>query len=651
MPVVLSAWNSFLKEDVLDGDVLSSVVASSWKRCKNAGVDPFDSNRFDIKGLELRQRLNESSCLVSIARPFMESLYSFVKGTGFQVILTDAFGFILHVIGDRDIVRKSREVQLCPGGNWQECTKGTNAIGTAIVEKKPVRINAWEHYCKPNHFLTCSAAPILDQDGQLIGVLDVSGDSALANPHTLGMVVASVAAIENRIRMEAAARRLLVTFSHSTAILDTMPDGIISASKEGVITQVNPSVSRLLGLQTENIIGKNISEVAKCFPLLTDILSEEAGEHNRDTMISRPGMLLSAKSRSLLDRSGNMIGTMVTLRDAQRTISKTRPDEIPQARYGLDDIIAGSAAMAKVKQSARMVARSLSTILITGETGTGKELLAHAIHLASLRGIGPFIAINCGALPDTLIESELFGYSDGAFTGSRKGGQVGKVALANGGTIFLDEIGDMPMSTQVKLLRVIQEKTIMRLGGGKETSVDVRIIASTNRDLGKEVAKGTFRQDLYYRLNVINIHMPALRERYSDIPLLINFFIEKFEYHLGKSGISAHDDFVTGALRYDWPGNVRELEHVVERAINLVSDGGLIGPEFLPGQQKDYRVPETSSAGNRSEPRLLREIEREAIIEALKQCQGNLSRTASNLGIGRSTLYRKLREYDIPAEL
>jgi len=313
------------------------------------------------------------------------------------------------------------------------------------------------------------------------------------------------------------------------------------------------------------------------------------------------------------------------------------------AKYVFDDIIGESETTLVAKKWARIAAGSPSTVLLTGESGTGKELFAQAIHNGSARKDRPFIAINCAALPDTLIESELFGYEEGSFTGSKKGGQIGKFELANGGTIFLDEIGDIPLYTQVKLLRVIQEKKLSRIGSSGEISVDIRIIAATHKDLKEEVHKGNFRKDLYYRLNVITINIASLRERMDDLPFLVVHFVNKLSVKLDRKNISISDDFTDRLKTYNWPGNIRELENAIERALNMIPDNGILTPDLL---LFDSQVP--GRAEERiSEVKSLKDIEKDAIIHALNLYKGNILKVSAKLGVGRNTLYRKIKEYDI----
>jgi len=306
-------------------------------------------------------------------------------------------------------------------------------------------------------------------------------------------------------------------------------------------------------------------------------------------------------------------------------------------RYTYGDIIGRSAAMQKVFEMIDTIADTNATVLITGETGTGKELVARAIHSNSSRRYNPFIAVSCGALPDSLLESELFGYEKGAFTGADRT-RKGRFELAHGGTLFLDEIGDISPKTQVKLLRVLQERSFRRLGGADLIQVDVRLIAATNRDLAKAVQEGGFRSDLYYRLNVVNVHIPPLRERKEDIPLLSSHFMEKFNVEFNKKFDRLEDAALEAMLKYHWPGNVRELENVIERAV-VIDHGPEIRLKHLPFCGVEPSIPD--------DPRTLEEVEKSHICWMLDRNQWNIARTARVLGIDRTTLHKKLKRFGL----
>ena len=449
----LEAWSRYVEDDQLDLRLVRAEVATSWRRCRGLAVSPFDELDAAIDDGELRERTFQRQMLIKLARPFMENLYNFVRGSGFEVILTDEEGVLLEVLGDMDIMGRTKRVQLCPGGNWSEASRGTNAIGTAIVEKRPVQIYAWEHYCQPNHFLTCSASPIFDVDGSILGALDLSGDYHLANPHTLGMVVAAVNAIEIQLRVQRMTNKLYRAYRYSNILLENMSDGLISIDNHGIVTELNARGAELLGVAPAVAKGCHVSGINDASPAILPILSDGVEHEEKQIVISRVGREIRSSASLLRDDNGTIIGAVAVLHEVGREPVRRLTSKRSKG-YTFDDIVGKSPAITALKDSARMAAASPFTVLISGETGTGKELFAQAIHASSPRGDRPFIPINCGAIPEYLVESELFGYEDGAFTGARKGGKTGKFESADGGTIFLDEIGDMPLNAQMKLLRV-----------------------------------------------------------------------------------------------------------------------------------------------------------------------------------------------------
>ncbi len=640
--LIEEAWNRYVVNDILDVQKLRPEVASSWQRCRNLKLDPYGQASSDVKGNELKEKLRLTYHLVTIARPFMQNLYSYISGSGFQVVLADKDGFLLETIGDPEIIKKTRQVQLCPGGNWDEAVKGTNAIGTSLIERRPIHIFAREHYCQPNHFLTCSASPIFDPDGILLGALDITGEYKSFNPHSLAMVVAAVNAIENQLRLHKATTKLYSAYKFSSTLLESMSDGLISVDNNGIITQFNTYGAKILGVNSKDSIGKHINNVFRKPSLILQALSAGTEYKEHEVVHDESGKKLSHSVTPLRDDLGNTIGALAIIKELKDK-HQGKKNTAPAAKYVFDDIIGESESVSRALKWARVAEGSPSTVLLTGESGTGKELFAQAIHNGSARKNRPFIAINCAALPETLIESELFGYEEGSFTGSKKGGQIGKFELANNGTIFLDEVGDIPLFTQVKLLRVIQEKKISRIGSANEIAVDIRIIAATHKDLKEEVHKGNFRKDLYYRLNVITITIPPLRERMTDLAQLARHFVNKLSIRLGKKNISISDDFFEKIKTYSWPGNIRELENAIERALNLVPDNGKITADLLfiddtPPARMDERVSEIKS---------LKDIEKDTIMQALNLYKGNILKVSAKLGVGRNTLYRKIKEYDI----
>ncbi|HJV36279.1 sigma-54-dependent Fis family transcriptional regulator [Geomonas sp.] len=675
--VTPKAWNLYIENDILDLQQLRPEVANSWQRCRNLNINPYKEEDHVVSLPELREKLFSKQHLLKVARPYLDNLYNFVKGSGFQVVLTDEEGYLLEVMGDNDIVSRTKRVLLCPGGNWSEAVKGTNAIGTAVVEKRPVQIYAWEHYCQQHHFLTCSAAPIFDADGEMVGILDISGDYRVANAHTLGMVVAAANAVENQLRLLRATDKLYMAYRYSNALLENMSDGLISINNSGIITEINAKGAEIFGVVPSRAKGRHVEQVVSARSPMLRVLADGQEYEDREIIIERVGKKIYSSASLLRDDSGGVIGVVAVFREIDSRHQTRRPTVMHSHCYTLDDIIGESPAIAAAKEWAKLAADSPSTVLINGESGTGKELFAQAIHNASQRHGRQFIALNCAALPETLIESELFGYEEGTFTGARKGGQAGKFEIADGGTIFLDEIGDMSLSVQAKLLRVLQEKTVSRIGSGREKPVDIRVIAATHKDLLAEVEKGNFRQDLYYRLNVLGMRIPALRERAEDFELLTRHLADKICEKLGKRAAEIEAGFLRKIAAHSWPGNIRELENALERAIIRSGPEGVLREEMFDvveapgrgtgpcgaspldspralsyaGEQKGERSePVKAAVGGDVKPTevlSLRDAEKKLICDALAFYDGNIQKAAVKLGIGRNTLYRKMKEYEI----
>jgi PAS domain S-box-containing protein len=644
--VIRNAWQQYTGGASLDVQHLTPEVASSWQRCHNLSVDPLSSDGASIDLAQLKERLYQNQRLVKIVRPVMERLYGFVKNTGFQVVLSDETGLLLDVIGDPDISSRTKAVEMYPGGDWSEASKGTNAIGTAIFERKPVQIFAAEHYCKPNHFLVCSASPIFDVDGQMVGVLDLSGDYHSSNVHTLGMVVAAVGSIENQLRLQRATEQLYNAYRYSNILLENMSDGMISVDNRGIITELNSKGAGIFGIDPRTARGQHITQIAQCRVPLMQVLTDGANYEDKEVLLDQYGKKLRTSGSLLRDEDGAVIGAIATFREVPKWKRPSGQYQLAAPQISLDEIVGDSACMAELKTRTRMAAASVSTVLLEGESGTGKELVAKAIHYSGRRNGGPFVAVNCSALPESLVESELFGYEEGSFTGARRGGQAGKFEMANRGTLFLDEIGDMPLSAQMKLLRVIQERKVTRIGAAADRDIDIRIIAATLKDLKQEVKEGRFRGDLYYRLNVLNLRIPALRERREDIPAIAQRLCHRIAERI-KVEPKEFDEGVLETLKlYSWPGNVRELENMIERAMNLAGDDPLLRAEHFELTAHD--AGQKAGAARETAPLLpLADVERETIQRAIVYHKHNINKAAIALGISRNTLYRKMKEYEL----
>jgi len=634
-------------------------VLKGWERCIKKGIDPNGKKvAARLSEEEFEKVLEENSQLISFSKPFMEDLYSFVKGSGFAVILADANACILEVIGDKEILEDpDGRDSLKKGCVWEEEHVGNTAISTCIFEEKPVQISGKEHYCKVFKNWTCSAAPIRE-DGKILGVLAVKGYDWNSHPHTLGMVVAAAKAIENRIVIEKANAEIILKTKYQSAIVEYIPDGFLTIDNKGILTYINQTGADILGIDREKSIGKPVSELVDFEPVILDVIRTGKGYVDKEFIMTnnKNGMKYHfiKTATPIRDDEGNIIGAIDNFKKITRVHKMMRKLVGNYAKFTFDDIVGSSEKMKECIRLAKIAARSSSNVLIYGESGTGKELLVQSIHNESNRKNESLVSINCAAIPSELIESELFGYEGGAFTGALKNGQIGKFELANGGTIFLDEIGDMPLHMQAKLLRVLQENQLVRVGGKDVIDIDVRIISATNKDLLKECKKGNFREDLYYRLNVLYIVVPPLRERKEDIEELVYHFINKINIKIGRNIKGVSPEVIDCFMKYDWPGNVRELENTVERAMNICS-GEIIQLSDIANfyemniANKNNKIEEIKDSSN---IRIisLEEVEKEAIKNALIVTKGNISQAASALKITRNTLYNKMKKYGLTSD-
>lgn len=421
--------------------------------------------------------------------------------------------------------------------------------------------------------------------------------------------------------------------------IDTIDEGIIATDREGIITHCSYSARRILYIEdTKEVVGKKFDII---LPELLDTIDKKENISNRDIIIDKKKGIRGIFTTRVIEYNNSFQGMVVVIRtisDVRRIINHVSTNTL---NIYFEDIIGNSKALTEVKDKALKASRGSSTVFIMGESGTGKEMFARSIHSSSYRSDKPFVAINCAAIPETLLESELFGYEEGAFTGAKRGGKIGKFELANGGTIFLDEIGDMPLHLQTKLLRVLQDSRIERVGGQNSISLDVRVIAATHKDIPKMLKEGEFRQDLFYRLNVIPIIIPPLKERKEDIPILMKHILKKCNLKLQKSIDDFKDDVYDMFMNYSWPGNIRELENVIEYAVNMEMCN-MIGLKSLP-----QRLRKDDIVSSRREIISVKELERGAILNALKVLNNNKEAAALALGISRATFYRKIKEYGI----
>lgn len=463
-----------------------------------------------------------------------------------------------------------------------------------------------------------------------------------------------------KIKNEIMIKQTLLLAQNLSAIAEAYTDGIISIDSDGIVTHFNRHAEIILGLKADSILNKNYQNVITC-DSITEALKTGTPLDSAHSIIKTDGRKIPVILNIEPIKYDYIIqGVVCFFQELNKTRKKFESFNLANTRYSFDQIKGDSSAIQKVKDFAKKIAQSDSTVLLLGESGTGKELFARAIHDSSKRKDMPFITINCSAIPEALLESELFGYESGSFTGASKSGKPGKFELAHRGTLFLDEIGDMPLSLQPKILRVLQEKVIERVGGTNSIPVDVRIIAATHRNLPELIKENLFRQDLYYRINVIPINLPPLRQREEDIIPLSRYFLKKYANLLSKDINGFEQDTIVLLLKYDWPGNVRELENAIEYAVNIET-GHLVSPINLPelifSSQLNERIEANDVPNEELDPVIdnslklvVTESERQQIINALSMYRNTTKgkkQTAEYLGISLSTLYRKIKELNI----
>lgn len=632
------------------------VILDSWLRCRANHVPMENADKRVLPTAQIEQRIALRHNLCQVAFPYLDALYDFIKGSEFLVLLSDEEGYILYERGDPHIFSIAQQNGLVTGACRSESRLGTNGIGTVLATKAPLQVFAAEHYYTVHTNWACSGAPIYLPDGSLGGAVCMSGLAEQVNRHTLGMVVAAADAISRQLKLKAAYDELALAWKNLDVIIETVPTAILLLDEALNVRAFNAQATKQLG-----VLPRELENA--CF---LDLLGRDAlsAEEIKGGLANRPVTLEHGKKKHTLSLSVQATGKReyVAQLEPLSTLHK-RVNNIMgnDAHFSFGDIIGQSPAMQEAVRMAQVAARNDVTVFLSGESGTGKELFAQAIHNASDRRDGPFIAVNCGALPKSLIEAELFGYESGSFTGAKRDGCAGKFELASGGTIFLDEIGDMPFDVQVTLLRVLQNREVRRIGASKPIRIDVRIITATNQNLEQLVADKLFREDLFYRINVFRIRIPPLRERTGDVRLLSGFFLQKYGSAMSGGGVSGFSPEAMDLMeRYPWPGNVRQLENSVERAVYLTAEGP-ISLAGLPPELREYHgltappPPYAPSFGQPQpqppEPSLsARKSERQRIEQALSQTHGNVKEAAQLLEISRRTLYRRLHQYGIDCD-
>ncbi|WP_278599781.1 sigma-54-dependent Fis family transcriptional regulator [Clostridium tertium] len=622
----------------------SLLIENSHKRSEDYGVEKSrDHSKIMLNNEELKKVLEINKELIEISKPYIDMVVESVEDNDFIIILTDNNGCILYIKGANAIKDELEKLNLKVGAYMDEKNIGTNAM-----ENRCIQITANEHYATIFQSLTCSAAPIHNSKGEIIGTLNLTGKSNMKHPHTLGLVIFGVTAIENELYRIKTNYILNQTYNYMKTVIENVDKGIMIIDIHGKIININELGLNILDKRNQNLINEYISHIIPNFQNIVDRISKNNETITKEIKLSHASKYKTEITLKGIKCNEKIIGIVATLTELKE---KKKENNFTGAFFTFNDIIGESDAIKNVIINCKIIANSPSTVLIQGESGTGKEVLAQSIHNYSIRKNNKFIAINCGAIPANIIESELFGYEDGTFTGGKKGGKIGKIELANGGTLFLDEIGEMPLDMQVKLLRVLQEGRVTRLGGSREIPVDMRVIAATNKNLKKEIKKGTFREDLYYRLCVIPIKLPPLRERKGDIRKFIEYFFSMKSIKLEKEIPEITKDLFNRLQGYNWPGNIRQLENCIENIVNL--NGELSDDILEESEEKINEILDIDSKNisldevKKEECFNLEEIEKVTIRNAIEYNKYNMTKTARALGISRNTLYLKVKKYKI----
>lgn len=642
-----AAWQALLSNGEYPASHVRNFIGKSWLRCVENGISHriAEPPMTRAPGKSLRTLLQQNKDFISATNEAIDPLYDVIRRSDTIFIAADANGTLLGYQGEKDITDFAGNANVRIGSNWGEFSCGTNAIGTALATNQAVQVNATEHFCEVIKQWSCSAALVRDHvDQSVIGVVDITGISNESNDfyqNSLALVISIANHVETILARRSAEQHARLIQWGVDNLRRWQAAGLILLDKRG---------------REVSVYGETQATSAEPVGHLARVLAE-AKSHLKEVSAGTISSIDDNEWYRALEVDGEILGGAILIprrfHSLPSSAGATPPTSIGSPKDEFQNIIGRSSKTEDVIRRARRLAASRASILLEGETGVGKEEFAKAIHAGSLCSAGPYLALNCGAIAKDLISSELFGHVDGAFTGARRGGAPGKFEMANGGTLFLDEIGELPLDVQAYLLRVLQDGSVTRLGAGKSTTVKVRVLAATHRDLQDLIKKGLFREDLYYRLSVASLPIPPLRARREDIPPLVAHFLTQFEREYQSPPREIGAGALDALMEHEWPGNVRELRNVLERVF-LLSDDPIITRQHieaeLPGFAPRPGQVEAISNASAASGHTLREIEEHFIRLAIGQNNGNLRRAAMQLGISRSTLYEKLARYGIRSE-
>ncbi|OGD17132.1 hypothetical protein A2V47_07340 [Candidatus Atribacteria bacterium RBG_19FT_COMBO_35_14] len=587
-----------------------------------------------VSSEELNRRRETNKIWFSSMVSLLEKFISKIKKKDFFISFIDSDKVVLKTISP-----SGGEGFFTEGVIINKEFFGTTSIELALARHGETELIGSDHTLTALKDWACASSPIRDSEGNIYGVISLTAKKKNYPVYGLGIISALSLAVEKEVRWREISENFKLSKKYLDIITKGTKDGIICLDENAKILYLNENAGEILHVDIKKSLGRLMVDIVDFDPVILSVFQTHEGYTDREFIINSPlwGTLHFIKSAVVIrDENGNFAGVVDFFREINRVRKFVTSYIGAQAKFNFSDIIGTSPKLKEAIRISKIAAKSNSNVLILGETGTGKEMFAQAIHYEGLRKKEPFMVINCGAIPRELAESELFGYEPGTFTGADKRGRPGKFELANGGTIFLDEIGEFPLGLQVKLLRILQERNITRIGGIKSIAVNIRIIAASNKDLSKEVDNGNFRKDLFHRLNVIQINPPPLKERTEDIPILVNYFVEKLSKKLHKNIKKIDDSFIKPLTTHNFPGNIRELENIIERALNICENNEL-----------NFSCLPSEIIKNNPSFKLMDEIKRESLIQALQDAKWNISKTAKILGISRPTVYHHINKWNI----
>jgi sigma-54 dependent transcriptional regulator, acetoin dehydrogenase operon transcriptional activator AcoR len=630
------AWHRFVREGLEPGDV-DSEIALSWRRSRDHhGIDPGlkrPLRTLDPLALDGRRDADE---VYRVLAPMLRGFISRIGASDHVLAYFDPQGFMLSLDGDpRIATRAQEEIGFGPGSCWSEASAGTCGPGLALVTCQAVEVLASEHFVEAWQPWSDAASPILVPGvAEPVGVVDITGPWEVHRRQALQLTRAIASAIEERVTAAGSVRDEVVR--HALRMAQETGDALVAVDVRGRVIAANGAAAR-----------RRVVETRSLPPVLQAALAEALVQ---PSLAASTDVRLESESGDVIALSvvrhlGAPVGAVLRIVSS----SRPRPRQRTGARYDFESILGRSAPFRRSVEQARSAAANDLPVVLTGESGSGKELLAQSIHAASGRRSGPFVAVNCASIPEPLVEAELFGYEAGAFTGATQNGKPGRFEDANGGTLFLDEVSELPLPAQSAMLRVLQEREVVRIGSSNSRAVDVRVVAATNKPLEPRVQAGLFRRDLYYRLNVLTIQVPSLRERSDDVPLLAEAFLAGAETEVGRSGLTLAADAVAALRDHSWPGNVRELKNVILRAAATAPSTVLRAADL--GLQHWDEEPERiapTRGGLRAPSRKAPQLGRAELLAAIESCGGSFTRAAAFLGISRMTVYRWAHKHGIP---